>query len=105
MKSKVASPVEYLLGFMRDTEIELSGVQNTNTSRMVNELMAMGQLILSAPDVDGWFEDSLQWPSDQGQVERNNGLVLAIQELDNLQTDISPLIPPAKANPNFTIHQ
>jgi uncharacterized protein (DUF1800 family) len=94
MKGKVKSPVEYVVGFLRTTGIDLhpSDIQQ-NTRRVYDRLTAMAQVVLDPPSVDGW-PSGLSWMSAQGQVERFNFLNLAVQQLDDVPSQIDPLLPP-----------
>ena len=94
-KGQVRSPAEFVLEFLRTTNVDLhpSSIA-TNTLRVVNELAAVGQMPLQPPDVSGWPAGNA-WLSSQGMLERTNFITFAIEQLDDFNTQIVPLIPPA----------
>jgi uncharacterized protein (DUF1800 family) len=94
MKGKVKSPVEFVMGFLKTTEIDLHPFDiQQNTRRIYDRLIAMGQVVLDPPDVNGW-PTGLSWMASQAQVERFNFLNFAVQQLDDVPSQIDPLIPP-----------
>jgi len=93
-KGQVQNPVEFVLGFMRTANVDLHPTSaSTNTVRVVNELASMGQSPLQPPDVSGW-PTGTAWLSSQGMIERTNFITFAIEQLDDFDTQIVPLIPP-----------
>ncbi|MEM8883035.1 MAG: DUF1800 family protein, partial [Planctomycetota bacterium] len=93
-KGQVRTPVEFVFSFMRTTEVDLHPVIGTNTVRIVNELSSLGQMVLQPPDVNGWPVGSA-WLSSQAMLERANFITFAIEQLDDFDTQIAPLLPPA----------
>ncbi|MHC4547878.1 MAG: DUF1800 family protein [Planctomycetota bacterium] len=94
VKGKVKSPVEFLMGFLRSTEIDLHPTRiDLNTRRIYDRLVTMGQVLLDPPDVNGW-PAGLSWMAAQSQVERFNLLNFAVEQLDDVPTQIDPLLPP-----------
>jgi uncharacterized protein (DUF1800 family) len=97
MKGKVKSPVEFVMGFLKTTEIDLhpTNIQQ-NTRRIYDRMVAMRQVVLDPPDVNGW-PIGLAWMASQAQVERFNFLNFAVMQLDDVPSQIDPLIPPRGA--------
>jgi len=93
-KGQVRNPVEFVLGFMRTADVDLHPADSTNTVRVRQRLEALGQIPLEPPDVNGW-PTGTAWLSSQGMVERTNFITYAIDQLDDFDTQIVPLIPPA----------
>ncbi len=94
MKSQVKSPVDYTIGFLRSTGIDLGENVTQSASRVRILLGEIGQLPLEPPDVNGW-PSGLLWMGAQSMLERVNFLRDAILTLDDVSADIDPLLPPA----------
>ena len=92
MKSQVKSPVDYTIGFLRSTGIDLATGVTLNASRVRTVLSDIGQLPLEPPDVNGW-PTGLLWMGSQAMLERINFLRDAILTLDDVAADIDPLLP------------
>ncbi|HEX5138543.1 MAG TPA: DUF1800 family protein [Planctomycetota bacterium] len=98
MKSQVKSPVDYLIGFMRTTGIHLHDDPLTDTARVYNALVEIGQVPLEPPDVSGW-PSGAAWAAAQPMLERTNVVAFAVKQLDDYATDITPLLPPGPPSP------
>ena len=86
-KGKIRSPVEFVFGFLRASDITL----RENLVRVA--LTRIGQLLLEPPDVNGW-PTGAAWMGSQAVLERINFLVLAVSTLNDVPAQIDPLIPP-----------
>jgi uncharacterized protein (DUF1800 family) len=94
IKGKVKDPVEFTIGFLRVTGIALHPDLTTNTRRLYDRLVALDQVPLDPPDVNGWPHGTA-WMSAQAMVERFNFVNFAVQQLENVPAEIDPLLPPA----------
>ena len=86
-KSRIKMPVEFVLGFLRNTDADYIA------SRIRTELTTMQQLPMEPPDVDGWPRGEA-WMGGQAMLERINFLRNVVEQLDDTATQIEPLIPP-----------
>ncbi|NJN14695.1 MAG: DUF1800 domain-containing protein, partial [Planctomycetes bacterium] len=92
LKGKVKSPVEFVMGFLRTTDIRLNANIAVNASQIRTRLINIGQVPIEPPDVNGWPTGSA-WMGSQTMVERYNFLNFAVMQLD-LVPQIDPLVPP-----------
>jgi len=90
--------VDYLIGFLRTTGIHLHTDPLTDTARVYNALVEIGQVPLEPPDVSGWPSGDA-WAAAQPMLERTNVVAFAVKQLDNYATDITPLLPPGPPSP------
>jgi len=94
VKGKVKNPVEFSIGFLRTTEIDLAANNvGANTRRLYDRLVAMGQIPLDPPDVNGW-PTGTAWLGAQTMVERFNFVNFSVEQLEDVPTQIDPLLPP-----------
>ena len=93
VKGKVSSPVEYVVGFLRTTAIDLNANPGTNAANIRLRLERMGQVVLDPPDVNGW-PDGTAWIGAQAMIERNNFLNFSVEQLRDFESDIEVLLPP-----------
>ena len=94
IKGQVRNPVEFILEFMRTTEVDLAATASQNTFRVLLEMGAMGQEVLNPPDVNGWPTGNA-WLSSQGMLSRTNFVNTVVEGLDDFDTQIAPLVPAA----------
>jgi len=96
IKSHVRNPVEFVMQFLRTSDVNLHPTNLiTNASRVESVLrLDLGQVPLEPPDVNGW-PGGTAWLSSQGMLERTNFITYAISFLDDFDTQIEPLLPPA----------
>jgi len=96
IKGKVRNHVEFVFDFMRTANVDLHPTSVViNASRVETRLQQnLGQVPLQPPDVNGW-PTGTAWLSSQGMLERVNFITYAIDQLDDFDLQIVPLIPPA----------
>lgn len=82
----VSSPVEFAVGFLRQTGLEAGA----DVATLRDHLERMGQVPFDPPDVSGWPEGDA-WLSAQAMVERINLLGRAVAEFGE------PILPPRDA--------
>ena len=95
IKGKVRDHVEFALDFLRTADVDLHPTSVViNAARVELRLQQnLGQVPLQPPDVSGW-PTGIAWLSSQGMVERINFITYAIEQLDDFDLQIVPLIPP-----------
>ncbi|MDH3591050.1 MAG: DUF1800 family protein [Planctomycetota bacterium] len=87
-KAKIKDPAEYVFQFLRTTGIDFE------PSRIRSALDVLLQRPLHPPDVDGWPTGEA-WMGGQNMLERINFIRDVIERLDDVPTQIDPLVPPA----------
>ena len=92
LKGKIKNPIEFVLGFLRTTAIDLSTNRTTNMSRIRQELQNIGQVVLDPPDVNGW-PNGIAWLGAQAMLERTNFVNFAVLQLDR-QEQVDLVTPP-----------
>jgi uncharacterized protein (DUF1800 family) len=93
MKGKVKNPVEFGVGFLRTTDVDLNPSPDTAAAALRVRLERMGQVVLDPPDVNGWPEGEA-WLGSQAMLERVNFLNYSVMQLDSVPIQIEPLLPP-----------
>jgi len=93
MKGKVKNPVEFGVGFLRTTDVDLNPNPATAAAALRGRLERMGQVVLDPPDVNGWPEGEA-WLGSQAMLERVNFLNYSVMQLDSVPNQIEPLLPP-----------
>ncbi len=85
-ESGVSSPVEFAIGFLRQTGLD----RGADVATLRDHLARMGQVPFDPPDVSGWPEGDA-WLAAQSMVERINLLGRAVAEFGE------PILPPEGA--------
>jgi len=93
MKGQVRNPIEFVIGFLRTTEVDLSANRTTNVSQVRLALVDIGQIPINPPDVSGW-PTGVAWLGAQAMLERINFLNTAVSKMTDVENQIEPLIPP-----------
>ena len=101
MKGKIKNPIEFVIGFLRTTGIDLvfEGQANpipSNASRIHIQLRDIGQEPLNPPDVNGWPTGNA-WLGSQAMLERTNFVRFAIAFL-NTEPAVEALVPAGSFN-------
>jgi uncharacterized protein (DUF1800 family) len=91
MKGKVKSPIEFVVGFLRTTDLRLGGTMALDSSRARFWLGRIGQLPIDPPDVNGWPTGSA-WLGSQAMLERTNFVNYAVLQLDT-DAQVDKLVP------------
>ncbi|NJN14267.1 MAG: DUF1800 domain-containing protein [Planctomycetes bacterium] len=86
-KAQIKSPVEYSVQILRSTGIPL----RETLLRVTTE--SMGQALLDPPDVNGWPGGS-SWLGSQASLARIDFLRIVIAGLNDVPTQVDPLLPP-----------
>lgn len=95
LKGKIKNPIEFVMGFLRTTAIDLSANRATNMSRIRAELQNIGQVVLDPPDVNGW-PNGIAWLGSQAMLERTNFVNFAVLQLDT-EDQVNQVTPAADA--------
>ncbi len=95
VKRKVKSPVEYVIGYLRSTGLDLRTNDGDNVARIRNRMFAIGQLVIDPPDVNGWPGGNA-WLGAQAMLERINFVneSLGLINRNDFVNTVEPLLPP-----------
>ena len=95
IRGKVKNPVEFVVGFLRTTELELGATTQLQASRTRTWLTRIGQVPLDPPDVNGWPTGNA-WLGSQAMLERTNFVNAAVLQLDS-DAQVDPLVPAGRS--------
>ncbi|MHC4957095.1 MAG: DUF1800 family protein [Planctomycetota bacterium] len=91
MKGKVKNPIEFVIGFLRTTNVRLGNTMALDASRVRFWLGRIGQLPIDPPDVAGW-PTGKAWLGSQAMLERTNFVNYAVLQLD-AAAQVDSLVP------------
>ena len=89
-RALVKSPVEFGLGFIRETGLDIA------PSTLTSQLSTLGQVPTQPPTVNGWPQGSL-WFSAQSMADRMNLVYLCIENTNAQRTagiEVADILPP-----------
>ncbi|MHC4342162.1 MAG: DUF1800 domain-containing protein, partial [Planctomycetota bacterium] len=87
-KDKIKNPVEFVFEFLRSADVDFP------VNRIRGALGSLNQSVMNPPDVNGWPTGNA-WMGGQAMLERINFLKDVVETLDDVPTQIHPLIPSA----------